>query len=473
MKGEPIEQLGLFGGEVTPKSDIYSLGLVLASAMKGEPIDMGGTQVEVIEKRRHVPDLTGVDPHILPLLSAMLQPDPADRPDSMAVVCDWAIRIEEEAGLGGAPAPIPTPLTAETPNVAIERSVPRKRRTSMAHTTSRAAAKPAEKKRGGAFGLVTILLLLLMAGSGGTYYFYGDTLIKDFLGEETKEDDAPPSLVPTQPKVDDGKPRLTPRPSPIATGDDDDTADNSSSESNEEIASSGQSGNQQRPEVIGTGEEPKETAADQVNRAAALKEAVETFTGGACFYVRVVEVSNDRITVEGFGSSQDPFIRLETAIKDTFGVEPKIDVRPISQEQCHVASFLTQLRPYEKLNPKLELFDDRITGSEKLPGAVTDISDDALSLFMVANNGVVYNLGPLMTRRGERAEFNVDLGSKHPPDPYPHLVLAVVNSGHIDMLQFNGEKYAARYFPALFRTMKDSGVPFGTAVKFFSLGGQN
>ena len=29
--------------------------------MKGEPIDMGGTQVEVIEKRRHVPDLTGVD----------------------------------------------------------------------------------------------------------------------------------------------------------------------------------------------------------------------------------------------------------------------------------------------------------------------------------------------------------------------------------------------------------------------------
>jgi serine/threonine-protein kinase len=46
------EQLGLFGGEVTPQSDIYSLGLVLAAGLRGTAIDMYGSQVEVIEKRR-------------------------------------------------------------------------------------------------------------------------------------------------------------------------------------------------------------------------------------------------------------------------------------------------------------------------------------------------------------------------------------------------------------------------------------
>ena len=46
------EQLGLFGGDVTAKSDIYSLGLVLAECLSGRPIDMGGSQVDVVEKRR-------------------------------------------------------------------------------------------------------------------------------------------------------------------------------------------------------------------------------------------------------------------------------------------------------------------------------------------------------------------------------------------------------------------------------------
>src|SRR5215813_5018161 len=36
------EQLGLFGGDVTAKSDIYSLGLVLAQCLTGQPINMGG-----------------------------------------------------------------------------------------------------------------------------------------------------------------------------------------------------------------------------------------------------------------------------------------------------------------------------------------------------------------------------------------------------------------------------------------------
>ena len=85
------EQLGLFGGEVTPKSDIYSLGLTMASAVLGRPIDMSGSQVEVIEKRRVVPDLAalGIPPELRLILATMLQPNPADRFTSMADVRDW------------------------------------------------------------------------------------------------------------------------------------------------------------------------------------------------------------------------------------------------------------------------------------------------------------------------------------------------------------------------------------------------
>jgi len=80
------EQLGLFGGEVSEQSDIYSLGLVLAAALRGKPLDMSGSQYEVIEKRRTVPDLSDIDPDFRDLLEAMLQPDPRDRPASMAEI---------------------------------------------------------------------------------------------------------------------------------------------------------------------------------------------------------------------------------------------------------------------------------------------------------------------------------------------------------------------------------------------------
>ena len=84
------EQLGLFGGEITAKSDIYSLGLVLAQCLLGTPLDMGGSQANIVAKRRAVPDLAGIDPGLRSLIAKMLQPDPADRPASMAEVMRWS-----------------------------------------------------------------------------------------------------------------------------------------------------------------------------------------------------------------------------------------------------------------------------------------------------------------------------------------------------------------------------------------------
>ncbi|MDX8447561.1 serine/threonine-protein kinase [Mesorhizobium captivum] len=80
------EQLGLYGGEVSEQSDIYSLGLVLAAALRGKPLDMSGSQYEVVEKRRTVPDLSDIDPDFRMLIEAMLQPDPRERPASMAEI---------------------------------------------------------------------------------------------------------------------------------------------------------------------------------------------------------------------------------------------------------------------------------------------------------------------------------------------------------------------------------------------------
>ena len=90
------EQVGLFGGEVTAKSDIYSLGLLLFYALTGQKLDMAGSQFQLVEKRRRVPDLGGVDMRIRPLLEKMLQPDPENRPSTMAEIANWRIAVSDQ-----------------------------------------------------------------------------------------------------------------------------------------------------------------------------------------------------------------------------------------------------------------------------------------------------------------------------------------------------------------------------------------
>lgn len=137
------EQLGLAGGEITAKSDIYSLGLVFAEAALGKPLPMGGSHVDVTEKRKVVPDLSEVPLHIRPLLEWMLQPDPADRPGDLTEVANWD--ASSPAGAGG--ATIVTGAQPSGPGVH-----PRDR--------LKQAQKKDEKKRG------TPWALILLGGGG-------------------------------------------------------------------------------------------------------------------------------------------------------------------------------------------------------------------------------------------------------------------------------------------------------------------
>lgn len=91
------EQLGDFGGEIDGRSDIYSLGLLAAACCRGETIDMGSSVVEAVNARRGVPDISDVYPALRPILTAMLEPNPVNRPESMAKVIELLDSPPQEA----------------------------------------------------------------------------------------------------------------------------------------------------------------------------------------------------------------------------------------------------------------------------------------------------------------------------------------------------------------------------------------
>ena len=78
------EQLGDFGREIGPWTDVYSLGLVILAVAQGKNVDMSGSLVDAIDKRRRGPGhLAAIPDSLRPLLEAMLRPDPKERLRSM------------------------------------------------------------------------------------------------------------------------------------------------------------------------------------------------------------------------------------------------------------------------------------------------------------------------------------------------------------------------------------------------------
>lgn len=94
------EQLGEYGKRIGPWTDLYSLALTMLAVASGRPADMGGSITDAVKKRMAVPDLSAIPARYRAAFERALQPDPAQRPQSMG---DFIALLQqaEERGAGG------------------------------------------------------------------------------------------------------------------------------------------------------------------------------------------------------------------------------------------------------------------------------------------------------------------------------------------------------------------------------------
>ena len=459
------EQVGIFDAKVTARSDIYSLGLVIAEALTGKQIDMGGTQVQIVDKRRQTPPLEGIDNRFRPLLEAMLQPDPANRPATMKEIADWTL---------GAP------MGRQDQDRTIIRP------SSTPPPEQSALDQPAAQANWGKRILVALSLLgFAGVGAGGVYFL---------VGQSVPEQDQKPVLVaPPRPNAPDAPSQQTSLTPPVKTPEP--QTPESQTPATQPPATQTplvQPPETQKPatppsttvpaiptkpaqQTIDTKPDQTETAIrppvatdpdqapETVKPEDRIRNFVSSYQAGDCMYLQPMEIASRSAEIEGFASRTPPFISFDSDFTQSQGFEAKIQVNLVSDAQCPAIAFL-RATPQGNVNTELRLDMQRtvVPNGSNMAGRISgyDPSTGGLGLIFVNSKGEAVNLSPYLQTDDRGAGFVVPLTLKTSTEE-TGLIIAMVGPEVSKTLASRREKDPEQYFEKL---MQDVPVLRATAT---------
>jgi serine/threonine protein kinase len=431
------EQLGLYGGNVTPKSDIYSLGLVLVHCFSGRAIDMGGDELEVVDKRRTLPNLGAVDPRYRPLFECMLQPDPNDRPESMAAVAAW----RPDAADGARPAP----SRGEGQNAIRTASLERRPRSS-AGRISKALA-------------LTTLVLVLLVGAGSAAFYLLSPLMPQVVAQFSALGLAPAAPpAPARPSLSQQySPNLAKPPGP-------NTAPPLSIPA------------LMPPTALPHAIPPSPRPARQPTEAAErLSGYLSSYSSDDCLLAIPTSLDGGRASIDVYSAAPGETQRFEADLRRG-GFDPAINALRVTREQCPAVSFVSRLRGAAGAEgaPRLELASSQVRSGTAVTGMVEGASERPVELLLIADDGLVYTITNRLAGAGDSRSFSIVLKLLETGSARPQLVLAVAGSRAIAALKPAPSAgpslgVADLLFPRVFEEVQRAGQSLNASLKLFQL----
>jgi hypothetical protein len=393
------EQVGLYGNDVTAKSDIYSLGLLLFYALTGQKLDMGGSQFQLVEKRQRVPDLGGVDLRIRPLLERMLQPDPANRPATMAEIANWRYTPPGARGVSA-------PGHIEPPASWLNRA-----KVSTGQSRSRWLMFAAP------------VTAALVGAAGYAFYSFVWSVPASFK---------PPPL----PAFGQQSQAAAPEPKAVAEG------------------------------RIPTPAAPP-AAGDVVSRDR-VRNYVEQYDGGECFFILPVAISANAAVVEGFGASTAAFDTFGKAIRRDLGFEASVGVRQVTPAQCPAVKFLNQLAANHAREPRISLDSIEVKNGDTLSGTIENAANRVVELLLVSDRGEVRNLSYLLKPGTDSLSFSIGM-QRSGSGGGSQLVMAVAAPQALDALRQSKPMAADTFFLEAISEAQRNNVTMSAAARYFRL----
>lgn len=207
--------------------------------------------------------------------------------------------------------------------------------------------------------------------------------------------------------------------------------------------------------------------ADPVVRAGWLRG----YKGGVCFFASAMAVSADKVAIEGYGRSVEPFETMLSAFERRFGIAPDLGLRPITDAQCAAADFLRRFPNDPGETPKLSIERHDLTTADPMRGNVTAAEGARTYLLLVDHEGLVHNLDARLERSGNTARFDIPLGfgSAAPPGskPSPQILIAIAGKDRLETMGFTGTPEASEILPKISDEVEAGKLAMATSAGYF------
>lgn len=461
------EQLGHFDSVISPRTDVYGLGLLIAAAVRGTPLEMGSSVVEAVNARRTIPDLTGVYPELVPLLAHMLEPDPQFRPARMS---DVAEMVEGSQAIPprytGAPDPSQQPAPSQQDMTIISSG------TVAPHTTAPHTMAPIQT---GGFGTQSSLqqppqtqvphtqtslgignadVSQSPFGAGATQAPFSQTMAPQGTV-------VPRTLPPVEEKKSGNLIRILAIVASIAAL----------------AAGAWQAGLFDSNEPIA--ELPEDTAEADDSIAQMPPPDTDTRQGflaayqadTACTFATRITSGEHVGKLEVFGSAIAALPDLPEAYGEAFGTAPATVQRVITDNQCAALDFVRGLQGRAAVEPVLTLDTDAVQSGGTILGRVRDVRGRTVWLSIVSAAGAVYNLSPRLKSNPDGSqsfEFGMSLGEGAEATPQMLIALAS-NDPLLSLAAIKDGDDVEKVMPLLLAEIAKKGGTAAAGIGFFEL----
>lgn len=469
------EQLGHFDGAISPRTDVYGMALLLASALRGTALDMGTSVVDAVNARREIPKLDGVPLELRPLLAHMLEPDPNDRPASMQDVARMVSKpqlipqkyhgLDPDKTVILQPLPDATvvaPLT--TPPVTAPRATPATATVPPPVSGAALSTPPSVAPGSAPPSDATVITGIGLDRESASQSPFGPPSA------------APIGTLPPVPEVTDIGPTSVDKPEKNAG-------------KRMLIATllltacvvGGwylvQNGVFSRQDVAEQTEPPKTVtpqttpttmpAPDTATREGFLA-AFEADVG--CTYARRASTGVNAGKLEVFALNEGALPALLGAYQEAFGAQPARVERVVSGPQCATLNLMRDLQGREAIPPVLTLDTDVVRSGGSVAGRVRDVRGRSVWMFIVSAAGGVYNLSPRLQAQAD-GSFSFGFGMNNPGEAAAaQLIVTLVSDAPLLAAAAAPEgMVAADLFPLVIKEIAERGGDGAADIGWFNL----
>jgi hypothetical protein len=203
---------------------------------------------------------------------------------------------------------------------------------------------------------------------------------------------------------------------------------------------------------------------------------VRNYSGGDCFFASGTSMNGAKPEIEGFGENVDAFKQLLSDFTLRFQIEPEINLRLISGNQCPVTQFLGKLASGSGNPPGLSLVKDELLDRDTISGQVQIQPSRQTYLLLVDQDGIVHNLDRILMRDGDKAKFSIAPGvgtakSADKARAAPQLLIAFATSQTVEAMKATDPVPAQELLPRILSEMKSKQMDGAATARYFRIHG--